>query len=272
MKKLIAILFILVANFTFAQTKQFIYEYISIPNIIQKEVSHSEIMVLNIGKEKSEYFSYGKFVLDSTIYSEIKDGSYYLKPPPPPQKKSEIKIMSGDRVNKTSNSDQIEFITKVSESNYLVTQSINLNWKLHPEYITVLNYKAQKATTEFGGRKWIAWFAKDIPFQEGPYKFKGLPGLIVKIEDETKSHLFELKGIRNLNYDFVYPDYPDANRIKLSNKKFIKTFKENRKYPAIAMKLRYPNAENAEMIKEIEKYLLEEIKKDNNIIEIDLIK
>ena len=38
------------------------------------------------------------------------------------------------------------------------------------------------------------------------------------------------------------------------------------------MKLRYPKAEDAEMIKEIEKYFLEEIKKDNNIIEIDLIK
>ncbi len=272
MKKLTAILFILVANFTVAQTKQFIYEYISIPNSTQKEVSHSEIMVLNIDKEKSEYFSSGKFVSDSTIYSEIKDGTYYLKPPAPPKKRSEIQIILGDRVNKTSNSDQIEFITKVSESNYLVKQTINLNWKLHPEYITVLNYKAQKATTEFGGRKWIAWFAKDIPFQDGPYKFRGLPGLIVKIEDETKSHLFELKGIKNLNYDFVYPDNSDSDRIKISNKKFIKTFKENRKYPAIAMKLRYPNAENAEMIKNIEKEMLEELKKDNNIIEIDLIK
>jgi GLPGLI family protein len=26
----------------------------------------------------------------------------------------------------------------------------------------------------------------DIPFQDGPYKFYGLPGLIVKIEDEEK--------------------------------------------------------------------------------------
>ena len=162
MKKLKVILLILIANFYFAQTKQFIYDYIFIPDSTQKKNSHSEIMVLNIDKEKSEYFSYRKFVSDSTINSEIKDGSYYLKPPPPPQKKSEIPL--SDRVNKTSNSDQIEFITQVSESNYLVTQSIDLNWKLHPEYITVLNYKTQKATTDFGGRKWIAWFAKDIPF------------------------------------------------------------------------------------------------------------
>ena len=270
MSRLHLIVSIFIINFTFAQTKQFIYEYISVPDSTQKGNTHSEIMVLNIDKDKSDYFSYRKFVIDSTLNSELKDGSYYLKPPGPPQKKSEIPL--GDRVSKTSTSDQIEFITKVSESNYLITQSIDLNWKLHPEYITVLSYKAQKATTDFGGRKWIAWFAKDIPFQDGPYKFKGLPGLIVKIEDETKSHWFELNGIKNLNYDFIYPDNSFDNKIKLSNKKFIKTFKENRKYPAIAMKLRYPKAEDAEMIKEIEKYLLEEIKKDNNIIEIDLIK
>lgn len=270
MSRLHLIVSIFIINFTFAQTKQFIYEYISVPDSTQKGNTHSEIMVLNIDKDKSNYFSYRKFVSDSTINSELKDGSYYLKPPGPPQMKSEIPL--GDRVNKTSTSDQIEFITKVSESNYLITQSIDLNWKLHPEYITVLSYKAQKATTDFCGRKWIAWFAKDIPFQDGPYKFKGLPGLIVKIEDETKSHWFELKGIKNLNYDFIYPDNSFDNKIKLSNKKFIKTFKENRKYPAIAMKLRYPKAEDAEMIKEIEKYLLEDIQKDNNIIEIDLIK
>ena len=72
MKKLYALLFILIINLTFAQTKQFIYDYISIPDSTQKKNSHSEIMVLNIDKEKSEYFSYRKFVSDSTINSEIK--------------------------------------------------------------------------------------------------------------------------------------------------------------------------------------------------------
>lgn len=272
MKRLSVIVFVLIINLTFAQTKQFVYEYISIPDSTQNGNFHSEIMVLNIDKEKSEFFSYRKFVSDSTVNSEIKDGSYYLKPPAPPQKKSEIQIMSGDRVNKISNSNQIDFISRVSESNYLVTQTIDLNWKLHPEYITVLSYKAQKATTEFGGRKWIAWFTKDIPFQDGPYKFKGLPGLIVKIEDETKSHQFELRGIKNLNYDFVYPDNPDNTQIKIPYAKFVKAFKENRKYPAIALKKRFPNAEHAEMIRNIEKNMLEELKKNNNTIEIDLIK
>ena len=54
--------------------------------------------------------------------------------------------------------------------------------------------------------------------------------------------------------------------------KFEKVFKENRKYPAIALKKRFADAKYAEMIRGAEKNMLEEIKKDNNIIEIDLIK
>ena len=270
MRKLITILFILVANFTFAQTKQFLYEYITVPDSTEKAVHFSAIMVLNIDQEKSEYFNYEQFVLDSTIHAEIKDGSYFLKPPAPPQKRN--KIILRDRIVKKSNSNTIEYLTKIAESDYLVQQNIDIKWKLYPEYISVLDYKAEKATAEFGGRKWTAWFTKDIPFQDGPYKFKGLPGLIVKIEDESKSHQFELKGIKNLNYHFVYPENTGNRRIAIPYVKFEKVFKENRKYPAIALKKRFADAKYAEMIRGAEKNMLEEIKKDNNIIEIDLIK
>lgn len=270
MKKLCSIAFILIINFTFSQTKQFIYEYISVPDSTQKAVNISAIMVLNIDQEKSEYFNYEQFVSDSTIHAENKDGSNFLKPPAPPQKID--KLIHRSRIVKKSNSNAIENLTRVADSDYSVQQNIDFKWKLYPEYRFILDYKVQKATTDFGGRKWIGWFAKDIPFQDGPYKFKGLPGLIVKIEDESKNHQIELKGITNLNYNFVYPQNADDRPITIPYEKFEKVFKENRKYPAIALKRRFPAAKYAEMIRTTEKKMLEEIKKDNNIIEIDLLK
>ena len=57
---------------------------------------------------------------------------------------------------------------------------------------------AQKATTSYGGRDWIAWFTAEIPFQDGPYKFYGLPGLIVKMEDTTGSHIMTLVGNKKI--------------------------------------------------------------------------
>jgi GLPGLI family protein len=271
MKKLYPILFIVIINFSFAQTKQFIYDYIYVPDSTQKNVTESEIMVLNINKEKSEYFTYDRYFSDSTMLSGSKKGLFMM----PPNKK-----MSSDRVNKTSNSNQIKFITQLGFTKYFVDENIDLKWKLYPEYITVLNYKAHKATTEFGGRKWTAWFAKDIPFQDGPYKFKGLPGLIVKIEDESKSHKFELKGIKNTNYDFEYPNLNNYSKINLDYPKFIKAYKNYRKDPAADLVGRYMDQTDSsgnfrrgvDIFREEQKREEEKIQKDNNIIEINLIK
>ena len=43
-----------------------------------------------------------------------------------------------------------------------------------------------------GGRECVAWFSKDIPLNEGPYKFRGLPGLIFEILDTRNQFIFKL--------------------------------------------------------------------------------
>lgn len=69
-------------------------------------------------------------------------------------------------------------------------------------------YICNKATTRFGGREYTAWYTLDIPLQYGPYKFRGLPGLILKIEDADKMFIWELasftaskSGIYRYKYD-----------------------------------------------------------------------
>src|SRR5690606_34206944 len=49
-----------------------------------------------------------------------------------------------------------------------------------------------------GGRIYTAWFTQDIPINEGPYKFYGLPGMILKIEDTEKLFQFEAIGLEKL--------------------------------------------------------------------------
>jgi len=76
--------------------------------------------------------------------------------------------------------------------------SPSFKWKMEVDTTTILTYSCQKATTTFRGRKYTAWFAPEIPSNNGPWKFGGLPGLILKISDESNSFLFECIGIQQL--------------------------------------------------------------------------
>jgi len=71
-------------------------------------------------------------------------------------------------------------------------QKLTLHWKILEEYNKINNFNCKKAEIAMFGRTWTAWFAIDYPMPFGPYKFYGLPGLIVKIEDSTASYKYEL--------------------------------------------------------------------------------
>lgn len=47
---------------------------------------------------------------------------------------------------------------------------------------TVLGYECVMAESNYHGRHWKAWFAPEIPMPFGPWKLRGLPGLILKAE------------------------------------------------------------------------------------------
>jgi GLPGLI family protein len=87
-----------------------------------------------------------------------------------------------------------------------------LPWKISESTDTILNYSCQKATLNFRGRTYIAWFAPEIPVNDGPWKFMGLPGLILKVEDEQQLFSFALAGLQQLTSPSpILIDDPKAN-------------------------------------------------------------
>lgn len=64
-------------------------------------------------------------------------------------------------------------------------------WEIGNETTTVCGYVCQRATCMFRGRRFTAWFSKEIPARYGPWKFGGLPGLILKAEDSDRLYTFE---------------------------------------------------------------------------------
>lgn len=68
-------------------------------------------------------------------------------------------------------------------------------WQIRADTATIAGLPAQKATCPYGGRSWTAWFSPEVPVSEGPYKFSGLPGLIVKLESADGEYKFILSGL-----------------------------------------------------------------------------
>ncbi|HBK70462.1 MAG TPA: GLPGLI family protein [Flavobacteriaceae bacterium] len=59
-------------------------------------------------------------------------------------------------------------------------------WDLHSETKKIGKFICQKATIDFRGRSYTAWFTNEIPVPFGPWKFQGLSGLILEVYDTDK--------------------------------------------------------------------------------------
>lgn len=89
-------------------------------------------------------------------------------------------------------SAKIYVTTPVTTANVAYEEPNNILWKLVNEFKTIGNAKCQKAITTKYGRNWIAYFNPNIPLNFGPFKFNGLPGLIVELYDDKKDFHYKL--------------------------------------------------------------------------------
>lgn len=79
---------------------------------------------------------------------------------------------------------------------YTYSESWNeMEWEIKDSVKTVLGYECIMAITNYHGREWIVWFAPELPLSYGPWKLRGLPGLILEAEDSQGKYRFEANGI-----------------------------------------------------------------------------
>lgn len=139
------------------------------------------------------------------------------------------------------------------------------NWTLSNETKEINGFKVQKATAQYAGRDFIAWFTNEIPISDGPYKFNGLPGLIIELYDTKEHYHFIIES-----FEKIVPE----EGFKLNLKNYILTDKKNlfdvwfryRRDP-----FTYVNNPNVTMTPKVHKTYIkmfsEKIEKENNRIE-----
>lgn len=288
MKKQFTIILLMIAFVANAQisANRFFYELTFKP---KKDSAKTEkvMTILDITKDKSLYRDYTMVAQDSIVKVAVeemqksgvfKDMSKMITMP-----KFAFKIEKEYPGMKETYLDRISSGFTPVQIGY--NEEPNFNWKISPEKEKIGDYDTQKATTEYGGRQWTAWFSTSIPFQDGPYKFKGLPGLIVKIEDKDKNYSWVLKGNKKIE-NFEELSY--AEKISpggggkltiVPREKFEKTMAQYKKDPFATMRpmltkeimdRKMPGSEMTvgEMIKKQEKMTRDFYDANNNPIEV----
>lgn len=206
MNKFILILFFVIYTFSTAQIHRFVYEVSykvdSLSNHIEKED-----MILDITGEDVQFYEIYAIKTDSINKSMDGFTNYEF-----PFAKLKRKISSDINSN-------FYFI----DADYFSFETNDkIKWKITSELKDRNKMKLQKATAKFGGRNWEAWFDVSIPFSEGPYKFNGLPGLIVEIKDSRDQFKFDLIKIEKpkKNNPNIVEELFKKDPLKISSEKY----------------------------------------------------
>jgi len=69
------------------------------------------------------------------------------------------------------------------------------DWTLLNESKKIGNYECKLAVKNFRGRKYYAWYTNSFQTFFGPWKFRGLNGLILQVYDESKTFEINAKKI-----------------------------------------------------------------------------
>lgn len=79
------------------------------------------------------------------------------------------------------------------KQDYLIKDELpEIQWKFSLEKKIIQDLVCYKATTKFRGRDWVAWYCPEIPITYGPWKFYGLPGMVVEMRDDSNRFGFSL--------------------------------------------------------------------------------
>ena len=173
------------------------YKFFHLRDTTKPNDIYTENMVLFLGKNASVYKSFDRKTQDAMIRKQVAE---------------QVAASAGGRINvnvkggRASNTeyftfaDQKKFIRKekLLVNNYVIEEPMPvIKWHITNDTASFSGLKCQKATGHVAGRDYTAWFCPDVPFQSGPWKLIGLPGLIVEAYDTKKQVVFKFDGLDN---------------------------------------------------------------------------
>ena len=207
-----------------------------------KQEKSTDYMILEIGKTGiSKFYSDHKRFIDSLIVDMMKNPQQKAPLFQETLKNSGIQKADNREIFKNYPQGKMTAIDQVGTSALSYNDDLNgVQWQITTDTMTCLNYLCQKATGDFRGRNYEAWFAPDLPVNDGPWKFSGLPGLILYVTDSSRQYILKAVALDNMQtpLQFAKRDYVKTTRQEVD--KMQKRFAED---PLGYMMNSYPGAQ-----------------------------
>ena len=201
------------------------YAHTQIVDTLTSQHSAEDIMILRIGKNVSQFFSFYTFYADS-LWNDPKGKAMAEKLTLESIRKRDFSSIPGAKttreyIYKNYPKGKLSTYGAIELDNYVIKEDLpSFEWVITDSTKTVCGYACQLAITDFRGRSYKAWFTPEIPISNGPWKLSGLPGLILEAYDTENHYHYTLTGIRQTDlkpvefYNYWNKKFEKIDRIK----------------------------------------------------------
>lgn len=190
----------------------------------------STIGLMKVGRQANMFLDYYESRVDSMLDANAKAGvlpSEYINTILKEKHRAKFEhIVLYDRRAKSwvvQESVPFEMSSRYSEA------SLPMQWTIIEGDTVIAGYRCLGATTSYRGRDYVAWYTEEISIPYGPYKFFGLPGLVMKVADSMGHHVFTFRGMEQVKgYEPIY--LPSSNLIardRDTHRKILRNAREN---------------------------------------------
>jgi len=167
------------------------YEFYHVHDTLQPDKPSVEEMVLYVGQTSTLYGSFEFNRALKQLENQMADPGF----------DGNLVLTSG-RGNTPSSyytdlyGREFRHIYQSQGAHYLMDEKFpTIDWVIGEETKQIGGYEVQQATGRFGGREYVVWFTTELPFQGGPWKLQGLPGLVLEAASTDEDVQFTYAGM-----------------------------------------------------------------------------
>lgn len=198
MKNLPIFLVLLIGFSINAQSLRVFYSLDYKPSTTSEE-RKTNVDILTIKDKLSVFESFKNFERDSIFIEAFKSGVA------PSENVLANKLNFNYKIIKDQSLEHLIFKDVIGGmETYSYPEQPNIQWNISAETTEIEQHLCKKATAHFAGREWVAWFSEQIPISNGPYKFGGLPGLILKLHDTKNEFVWTMIGLKSSEQFSIY--------------------------------------------------------------------